>query len=328
MVAPLIALALVAGGAVPALGAGVLLEIVVRPERNPQIVCVGQKIELLARVTVVLVGPDVGWLKVIGPLKIEPGAGAKSSDTRVATITRKEPRPADNYGIAEPYQGDRYDVKGLKPGTATLSFNATLPAGWTGDQNNILNPLHDNPGKPLKASKTVNVKVQKCDYEVGAVHILTIPGGTLMTAVAEPVRVSADERGHLSGTGNLEWAVAVPPQPECPSLVSSMMPSSANVDIAGDLDGDGRLTLRFDDAPVVWDYHSGECSGNTLTSDLQAPIQLPSTSLAISAEGGSIQMSQTFYLAGIETPEFLIEDTEILTVVPISESGAVSLAQR
>jgi hypothetical protein len=186
--------------------------------------------------------------------------------------------------------------------------------------------------EPTIRKATVNVKVVKCDYEVGAVHILDWDPdpdihGT-WAAVMDDVRVVADEDGQLTGSGRVDWAGGLYLSPDC-TMRSSLPPSS--VAVTGGIGEDDSVSLRLVYEPTVVE-HDVRCSGpGRLTWDFAAQIALEPVEQVFSAEGGSIQVSRAGALRGAQgqrtglglRPE--LSETNVVTVEPIRDPGVAAI---
>jgi hypothetical protein len=289
-VAPLLvalALLLVVGGGAevqaqrrrgPTYNAFPILRVTVRPQQPRYRLCAGETKELLVDVSATMIG---GFNLLSSGRGLPAPTTARNSAPTIATLTGKEDRP-DNYGVPEPFRGFRYDLKGLRPGTGTLTFTARLPARET-----TTGPYDTWPA--ASATTTVGYEVKPCDYEISAVHIWRIPG-TVPTASMDTIRVSADESGKLSGSGTLDWII-VHTLPAC-KTEDTVSPSG--VTISGQVAEDGKVTLDLDyeTASGTSSYECpapcrGRCSGSE--SYTMVPSRL---SLSFPGQGGSVTKKQ------------------------------------
>jgi hypothetical protein len=209
------------------------LSIEIRPSPargKPLTLCVGETKDLLARVTLTVIQLFGGGI-ALAPL--EPTVA--NSAPAVASVTQKESQPT-NYGVAEPFQGARFDLTGTKPGKGTLTFKATLSAGWGGGNERY--GYGPGPQPALHATTTLDYRVRQCDYVVSAVHRWTLPN-TLAVATMGDVRVTVDDQDQLHGSGQLEWILSHR-VPTC-SARNTAQPSG--VDITGSVSDDGTASV-------------------------------------------------------------------------------------
>ncbi len=218
-----------------------LLWIDVQPRRDPQVLCVGETKELLVRTTLIAASDirDIGGM-LMGSNYITQSV--TNSDGALLAVRRKEAMP-DNYGIVEPYKGERYDITGKKPGTGQLIIKSTLPAGWTG-WNYVRQSLGPQPAQ--HATATVSYKVRHCDYKVSTVQTMTAPGG-FVAMTMDDVQVTADDSGLLSGVGVPEWVIRVH---GLPCTVRTTIQEPRPVKVIGQFEDDGTLALDLDHADV------------------------------------------------------------------------------
>jgi hypothetical protein len=256
-----------------------IVRVTVRPQQPRYRLCAGETRELLVDVSVTMVG---GFHLLASARGMPAPTTARNSAPAIATLTGKADRP-ENYGVAEPFRGWRYDLKGRKPGTGTLTFTATLP-----ENARASGPYDTWPA--ANGTTTVDYEVRPCDYEIDAVHLWKIPK-TLATA-RMGIKVSADESGKLSGSGNLDWIV-VHSLPACKSE-DTVEPSVVRID--GQVAEDGKVTLTFDyeTASGTSSYECPapcrtRCSGSESYS--MVPSKLPS--LSFPGQGGSVTKKQT-----------------------------------
>ena len=201
----------------------VIIWLEVRPPKDPLELCVGQRQELLIRVNAF--GGDS--ILRMGAARLSPGTfSATNSHPRFATLQKKENRP-ENYGIAEPYQGERYDIAGVRPGQGILTFKATV-------------------GDAEPASKQVAFKVSRCDYKVSTVQTFTTPS-TFLAMTMDDVLIAVDETGQLSGTGAPDWVIRVH---DLPCQVRASVSETHPVEMAGQITDEGTLDLDLDHADV------------------------------------------------------------------------------
>jgi hypothetical protein len=274
----------------------------VRPEQPKYVICVGETKGLIVDITVVAVTP--GLLSIGGHGQWNLPHTARNSAPTIGTLQKVEDQP-DNYGVPEAFRGYRYELKGKKAGTGSLTFTARLPA--SGPDSYYTHPA-------MSGSKTVDYEVKQCDYEVSAVHRWTIPG-TLATATMPTVRVTADDSGQLSGSGTLDWLLnhRIPP---CRTQ-DTVDPSG--VDISGQVSEEGQVTLQLD-----YQATSGtgtyecpapcrpRCSGSSSYS-----VAAPSTlSVSVPGGGGSVTRSQPIPGG--------FRGTAVITVTPIEREGGVA----
>lgn len=196
----------------------------VRPSHRPLVICVGERKELL--VQVIAFGGD--HIIRMGAGLVQPSTlDATNDQLRRARLQKADNQP-ENYGMVGPYQGERFDITGLRPGEGLLTFKAT----WY----DIAEP----------ASTTVKYKVQKCDYEATTVQTLTAPTAFLAMTM-DDVQVTADDTGRLSGTGVPQWVVRVH---GLPCDVRPTVTDARPVEITGEIAEDGTLNLDVDHADV------------------------------------------------------------------------------
>jgi len=249
-----------------------VLHIEVTPRNDPQVVCIGQTVQLLVQIRITGFG---NHLLNFGSLLLSNVPRMTNTSPTIATVVRQAARQ-ENYGVIEPYNGERYDLRGKKAGTGSVTFSASGGGGRT--------------GMPFqRASTTVAYKVVPCDYKVGAVHIMTSDDPTDGSAVAvmEPVVVTADEAGRLSGTGTLAWAATPPRSPGCTTRLQ--YEPSSEVGITGEVDEAGRVSLRFIHEGVDWSSQT-KCRGrNQIGADAEGRHELAALKVTGSAEGDSIQ---------------------------------------
>jgi hypothetical protein len=202
----------------------VILWLEVRPQASPLVICVGERKDLLVQLN----GFGGDYILRMRPAQLEPGALVATNDQpRRAKLQKKDNRP-QNYGVTEPYQGERFDLTGLRPGEGLLTLKATL--------YHVAEP----------ASTTVKYKVQKCDYRLSTVQTLTSPGAFLAMTMDE-VQVTADDSGRLSGVGVPDWVVR-PADLLC--RVRATIDEARPVEVSGQIDEDGTLALDLDHADV------------------------------------------------------------------------------
>ncbi len=170
---------------------------------------------------------------------------ATSDEPAIGSLTRTS---ADRYtggGALQTYQAVEFTFKALKAGTTTLRFKGRVNWHWLpGATDAAVQASPDGYQVPVDA--VITVKVRPCRVNASAVHRWS-GSGYIVVGTMDEADLTADEQGHLTGSGTINWTVAT----IVPDCVSTDDYAPSQVELAGDLRDDGQLAVAFTYAPAV-----------------------------------------------------------------------------
>jgi hypothetical protein len=243
----LVALALAStGGLVPALAAPagdvVIFEMDAAP-KSLATMCVGQTKKIYVSVTRLTtktinskeyeIPAPVNGVNVNGQL-ISPGVGGLSPAKGWITFEDGDYQTADFVFTAK------------KAGTTTIAFSGLVDSYWVGSG------AKTTLSKPEKVHAEVTVKVVPCRPKVHTVQQFdNTTAHPPVTAVLDEVVMTADAQDHYTGSGTLNW-IGWHEGYIIFGCWSSTAIGDSQVDLTGDLDANGQLTLKFTYQPAVF----------------------------------------------------------------------------
>lgn len=242
-----------------------------------------------------------------------------ADDPQVGSLTLTSGRYTGGAALST-FQTVEFLFKAKKAGTTTLRFTGKVDWHWLpGATDAAVQASPDGYRVPLET--VVTVKVKACRVKASAVHRWSGPGA-LLIGTMEETYLTANEDGHYTGAGTLNW-VASTVVPECVST-DTFAPSP--VELSGDMDDSGQIAVTLTYEPAV-DSATIRCEapGRGIYEDrswtvLASPDPL---NVQVSSFGGVTQPAQV--LVGEQSSS---TGTAVVIVLPVDDDAPAAALNR
>lgn len=265
------------------------------------VICVGDEVLIHTRMVRVEVSEDGAASNslrltgiVVNAVVLEPSIGYMKSPQQTTTVKNNAPGTATFTFVA------------AKSGTTKIAFDAYVNESWWGEW--IFGPF-----ERYHIETKLTLKVSPCLVSVDALMEWHVPGpaNIMIVATVDRAEMRADDQGHFTGSGTVDWIASAGPVGDCSGTLDI---GSSQADLTGDMDGNGQIAMQMNFQPAAAEFNADCGPAGGERQEIATPDAL---AFSIPDSGGVIQQPQ-----GLGGPG--VTGTTTIIVTPQEDEAAAS----